>query len=140
MYFAKDVRSVPVIQGISAVVGLVLSVVLIRAIGIAGAGVALVAGCLVMVALQHGLNHWRDYLRVEYEWSRVVAFGIGFAAFAVAFAWPRDFPLALEIAMSGAGMAVLAFLVFRLLTPVERQLLVRAPVRWLRSHSAAPGP
>jgi len=140
VYFAKDVRSVPVIQGVSAIVGLTLNVVLIRWIGIAGAGIALVAGCLVMVALQHGLNIWRGYLRVEYEWSRLVAFGFCFAVFAVAFAWPRDFPFAVEVAMSGAGTAALAILLFRILTPVERQLLVHAPARWRRSHSAGPTP
>jgi O-antigen/teichoic acid export membrane protein len=138
VYFAKDVRSVPVIQGISAVIGLALNVVLIHWIGMAGAGIALVAGCLVMVALQHGLNRWRGYLRVDYEWSRLLPFGVVFVVFAVMFAWPRGIPLVVEILASGAGAVALALLVYRLLTPAERQMLIHAPVDWLRSRSTAP--
>jgi len=137
VYFAKDVRSVPVIQGISAAVALVLNVTLIGWIGMAGAGIALVAGTLVMVVLQHGLNLWRGYLRVVYEWSRLVRFGVAFVALAIAFSWPRGLPLAVEILMSAAGTAVLAVVVIRLLTPAERDLLLHAPAQWLRSRSTA---
>jgi len=137
VYFAKDVRSVPVIQGISAAVGLFLNVILIHWIGMAGAGIALVAGCLTMVVLQHGLNRWRGYLQVAYEWPRLVPFGIAFIALAVVFAWPRGLPLAVEILGSGAGAATLALIVYRLLTPAERQMLLHGPADWLRSRSAA---
>jgi len=57
---------------------------------------------------------------------------------AIVFAWPRGIPLVVEILASGAGAVVLALIVYRLLTPAERQMLTHAPVDWLRSRSTAP--
>lgn len=140
VYFAKDVRSVPVIQGVSAAVALGLTFVLVRTTGIAGAGVALVAGCSVMVVLQHGLNRSRGYIRIHYDRPRLLTFGLVFVAYAGLFTLPRTLPLGAEILLSGAASILLAGIVLALLTPAERSLLVDTPRAWIRSRSAAPIP
>lgn len=138
VYFAKDVRSVPIIQGISAVVGLTLNVVLIPQLGIAGAGVALVVATFMMVVLLHGLNLWRRYLAVEYEWSRILPFGAAFIAIAIACSMPRDLPVPAEILLAVVGTLMVAGIVLRLLSTSERRLLLDFANRLVAWRAAPP--
>ena len=61
MYFARDTKLVPLVQGCAAVLTVAAHLLLIPRFGIEGAGLAVAVGAASMVLLQIGLNRWRRY-------------------------------------------------------------------------------
>ncbi|HEU4684000.1 MAG TPA: oligosaccharide flippase family protein [Nitrospira sp.] len=73
MYFAKETHYVSVIQGITAVLVILLNFSLIPILGIEGAGLALCLGTIILVILQHVCNVVRRYAVSIGLWSRAQA-------------------------------------------------------------------
>jgi O-antigen/teichoic acid export membrane protein len=120
MYFAKDVRYAIVIQGAAALLSIGLNLALIPILGTRGAAIALVLGVLSMVIIQHGWNRYRSYLHIPYERRRLLPFAALYVAIAAPFLLGRDWPLALEIALSMVSTVVVIIAVVALTTPSER--------------------
>jgi len=128
-YFAKDVRFVTIMQALAAAISVVANVVLIRWLGLVGAGLGLVVGAAAQAGLQHLRNVSVGHLPVRYEWGRIAGVGLAFLAYGVLALWPRQLSLGTEIAMAGAGAASLVPLLLLMLKPEERRWLWRLAAR-----------
>lgn len=125
MYFAKEARFQTLVQGVAAVLAVAFNLLLIPLFGLVGAGMALVLGVLSMAALQHAWNmlRRRAYLRVEYEWRRLLAFVLLYAGVMALTLTDRGLPLSTEAALSVVGLVAIPLVLYRLLTPAERAAL-----------------
>ena len=137
-YFAKDVRFVTIMQALAALITVVANVILIRWLGLIGAGVGLVVGAVAQAALQHLRNVIVGHLPVRYEWGRISGIGLAYVAYAFVALWPRHFPLGLEIGISSVAGATLIPLFLLMLHPQEREWLWRQASR-LRSARGVAG-
>lgn len=137
VYFAKEVRSVTAVQIVAALVSLGLAILLIPPFGIVGAGLTLAGGALAMAALMQAWNAWNRerYLAVAYEWGRIGKFAAVYVVVAIAYCLRRELPVAVEIAVSMTGAAVLFVVVYFLLGESER----KAMTGWL-SRREEPSP
>jgi O-antigen/teichoic acid export membrane protein len=120
VYFADEVQSVVIVQLPAALLAMAANAALIPVAGIFGAGLALAGGFLLLVGLQFAWNRWRGYLAIPFERSRLVRAALIYGAIACAFLVPRDFPVAAEVVLSLAGVALVGAALLVLLTPRER--------------------
>jgi len=125
VYFAKEVRSITMVQIVAAIVSIGLALLLIPPFGIVGAGITLAGGALAMAALMQAWNAWNRgrYLAVAYEWGRIRRFAAAYVVLAVAYSLRRELSVPAEIALSAAGAAVLLGVVYSLLRETERKAL-----------------
>ncbi len=120
MYFAKQVKYISLMQGISALIAVVSALVLVPMLGILGASISLVLGYVAMVILQLAWNSWRAYLRVPYDGRRIGLF-LGIHAVAVLIGlWPRSVPVAAELAIAVVTYIAAILACLLLLTAEER--------------------
>jgi O-antigen/teichoic acid export membrane protein len=134
MFYAKELRYVSFVQFIAALIMVGLNLVLIPLLGIFGAGFSLVLGFLAMVITQYIWNIKRKYLSVQYEWNRVLRFGLIYAGYMVVMMWPRTMSLSAEIAISSIGMALFVPVSFYFLLNNEERQFLRTIVTRLRSR------
>lgn len=125
IYFAKDVRYVTLIQGISAFLAVVLNLLLILWMGMLGSAIGLVLGILVMSILQHmwNLKQKSSYLNVQYEWNRILWFTVFYVGYVVIMLLKPNFPLAIELLISVSAVAMLPIFLYALLNKKEREVL-----------------
>jgi O-antigen/teichoic acid export membrane protein len=127
IYFAKEVRYVTLIQGISAFLAVALNLLLILWIGMLGSAIGLVLGILVMSILQHAWNlkRKRFYLNVQYEWNRILRFSVFYVVCIVIMLLKPNFSLDVELLISGSAVAILPIFLYALLNNEEREMLRR---------------
>lgn len=125
IYFAKEIRYVSLLQGGAALISMGSSLLLIPLLGVLGAGMALVMGVLAMVILQHAWNFGRRqiYLKVPYQWGRLVKFASLYVPFAALTLWERNLSLVTEFALSGTALFLLVIIFYILLNEQERRVL-----------------
>lgn len=123
VYFARDVKYISVIQGISAAGAIGLNVWLIPRLGMAGAALSLVLGHVILVLMQIAWNRLkcRRYVQIHYEWKRILQFCIPYAGLATLALWPRTIGLPYEIAYSGMLTAGSLLMLFASLTAGEKR-------------------
>lgn len=126
IYYAKDVKYVTVIQTISAGIEVALNILLISWYGLFGAAIALFFGFLAMVICIHAWNLRKKdtYIRIVYEWKRILQFSSIYVLFAIVMLWRRDLPLIGEGILSIVASGILAVLMYRLLNREEKNALV----------------
>lgn len=126
LYFAKEVKYVSVIQAIASLMAVGFNLLLIPPFGMMGAAIALVLGFLSMVFFTHlwNLQRKRKYLRIQYEWKRVICFAALFVGYAALMLTERDLSLLGEITYSLSVMITLPLMMYALLNPQERRSVV----------------
>jgi O-antigen/teichoic acid export membrane protein len=80
-YFAKEVKIINVVQFFACLIALAANFLLIPRYGMHGAAAAVLLGFMAMPLLQLGVNRWRGYLRIDYEYRRILTFVVMFTAF-----------------------------------------------------------
>jgi O-antigen/teichoic acid export membrane protein len=123
MYIAKEVHFSGLMQGLAAVVGVALSLLLIPAFGFVGAAVALMGSYAALAILQYSWNRYRGYLNVTYEWSRLTVFAFFFCAYAAAAVSERSVSLLREVGISVSLLAILIVTVHAQLNATERRAI-----------------
>jgi O-antigen/teichoic acid export membrane protein len=125
IYFAKDVRYVTLVQGISAFLAVVLNLLLILWMGMLGSAIGLVLGVLVMSILQHAWNLKRKsiYLNVQYEWNRILWFSVFYLGYITTMLLKPKFSLVIELLISGLAIAMLPIFLYVLLNNAEREVV-----------------
>ncbi len=126
---AKEVQFTGLLQGIAAVIGLVLGLLLIPLFGVLGAAASLVTSYIALVPVQYVWNRYRGYPGVSYEWRRLVRFASVFVFYATVALWNRDLALPQELVFSAAMVAGIPIVVYSQLDAIER----RAAWRWTRN-------
>jgi len=125
IYFAKDVRYVTVIQTISAGIAVVLNFVLIPMYGLFGAAMALIFGFVTMVICMQLWNYSQknQYIKIAYEWKRIMQFSIIYTLYATVMLWERHLSLFGELMMSLAATCLLPLTIYVLLKSNEKMYL-----------------
>jgi O-antigen/teichoic acid export membrane protein len=125
VYFAKEVKYISVIQGVSALVAVLLNLALIPWLGLIGAALALVLGHVALVVFQYAWNRYRQgvYLQIYYDWKRIARFGTFYVLIAALTLWPRHCNILYEIMLSVCMSAMLIFVLYILLTEDEKRFL-----------------
>ncbi len=125
IYFAKEVRYVTLIQGVSALLAVGFNLILIPSLGMIGSAVALMLGLLVMSVLQQTWNFKRKrcYLNVQYEWDRILRFSLIYAGFVLIMLLKGNSSLGVELLISGIAAAILPVILYALLNHREREML-----------------
>lgn len=129
MYVAKEVQFIGLLQGIAAVIGLALGIVLIPLFGVPAAAASLVISYIALVLVQYAWNRYRRYPDVLYEWRRLVRFGCVYVCYATVALWNRDLAVSQELVFSAVMVAGLPIVVYSQLDAIER----RAVWRWTRN-------
>jgi O-antigen/teichoic acid export membrane protein len=77
LYYAKEVWAVTLVQGVGALAAICLQLVLIDRFGVLGAAIGLTSGFLILCLLLFGWLRLIPgrYLRIRYDWPRVLGFG-----------------------------------------------------------------
>jgi O-antigen/teichoic acid export membrane protein len=134
IYFSKEVKYVSAIQAAAAFIAVGLNLLLIPMFGLLGAAIALMLGFLAMVILQQAWNFKRrhEYLKIQYEWGRILLFALMYFGCMVLMIWDRGFSLLSEVAISSVVTALLAIVLYSLLNDRERQAL------WTMSNQLLP--
>ena len=125
IYFAKEVRYITLIQGVSALLSIGFNLILIPLFGMTGSAVALVLGALAMCVLQQAWNLKRKgtYFNVQYEWNRILRFSIMYGGFVLIMLLRSSSSLGVEILISGIAAATLLIILYVLLNHREREML-----------------
>jgi len=125
IYFAKEVRYVTLIQGVSALLAVGFNLILIPSLGMIGSAVALMLGLLVMSVLQQTWNFKRKrcYLNVQYEWDRILRFSLIYTGFVLIMLLKGNSSLGVELLISGIAAAILPVILYALLNHREREML-----------------
>jgi len=125
LYYARQVWAVTVIQGASAAAALGLQLVLVGRFGVLGAGLGLTGGFLVLCIMLYVWMrvHHATYVRIPYDWPRVLTFGGLIALGAVAFSIPRSSSLTVALGLSLAATAIIPAAAWLALRPDERRAL-----------------
>ncbi|NPV76383.1 MAG: oligosaccharide flippase family protein [Anaerolineae bacterium] len=131
MYFAKEVKFVALIQGLAAVISIIVNVLLIPPLGFVGAALGLAIGSFAMVLLTFLFSRLRGYLEVTYEWRRLFSFSLVYVVLsASSFLSPFD-ALPLVILQSVFLTLLLVVALFFLLTREERRLVKEMKEKYL---------
>lgn len=140
IYFAKDVRYVTLVQGISAFLAVLLNLLLILWMGMLGSAIGLVLGVLVMSILQHAWNLKRKsfYLNVQYEWNRILWFSVFYVGYIGIMLLKPNFSLIIELLISGSAIAVLPVSLYVLLNNGEREVVQKIGKRLRQKISSFP--
>ncbi len=127
VYMAEELHVVTLVQGISAVFSVVVTVVLIRAFGNLGAALGMALGLFMMDVVQYLWNRLRGdrYLKVQYEWPRLAGFALLYVLVGSAYLVPRDLSLAGELVLTAIGTALLPMMIYAFLNENERRALWR---------------
>jgi O-antigen/teichoic acid export membrane protein len=138
IYFAKEVRYVTLIQGVSALLAVGFNFILIPLLGMIGSAVALMLGLLVMSVLQQAWNfkRKRSYLNVQYEWDRILRFSLIYAGFVLIMLLKGNSSLGVELLISGMAASMLPVILYGLLNRGEREMLWMIGKRFTRKVSA----
>ena len=125
MYFAKQIKYVSIIQGIAAVITILLNLLFIPLYGMMGAAIALMLGFLSMVLLTQLWNTMKksEYIQVSHEWNRIARFSLIFLAYMIIMPLERELPLSMEIGISIISTILLFVLIYYSLNYNERQTL-----------------
>jgi O-antigen/teichoic acid export membrane protein len=125
VYFAREVKFVSVVQGVSATGALMINIALIQLLGIVGAGVSLVLGTLLMILLMYAWNRRRrkTYIDIPFEWDRILVYALAYAGCAGLMSMKRNFTVTQELLLSSAVSVVLLLGVYSLLREKERKAL-----------------
>ncbi|NJN40018.1 MAG: oligosaccharide flippase family protein [Gammaproteobacteria bacterium] len=125
LYYARHVWAVTLIQGFGAVATVCLQFILISEFGVLGAGIGLAGGFLIVcVALfawtriQHA-----TYVRIPYDWPRILAFGGVIALGALALSNSASTSLTVALGWSLAATAAILAVAWLALRPEERRTL-----------------
>lgn len=135
LYYAKRVWVVTLIQGIGAIIAVCIQAGLIIQFGIIGAAIGLTCGFfLVCILLLAWFRIFRSaYVFIQYDWIRVLIFGLVLAVGAGLFSWPIQLTWLGEIAWAVTGsMVVIAFLWFALRSDERRTVatMIRGAVSY----------
>jgi O-antigen/teichoic acid export membrane protein len=138
VYFAKEVRYVTLIQGVSALLAVGFNLILIPLLGMIGSAVALMLGLLVMSVLQQTWNFKRKrcYLNVQYEWGRILRFSLIYVGFVLIMLLKGNSSLGVELLICGIAAAILPVILYALLNHREREMLWTVGKRFTRKVSA----
>jgi O-antigen/teichoic acid export membrane protein len=125
IYFAKDVKYVTLIQGVSAFLAVAFNLLLILWMGMLGSAIGLVLGILLMSILQHAWNLKRKsfYLNVQYEWNRILWFSVFYLGYIIIMLLKPNFSLIIELLISGSTIAILPICLYVLLNNGEREVV-----------------
>jgi O-antigen/teichoic acid export membrane protein len=125
IYFSKEIRYLPVVQGLAAFVSLPVNYLFIVNLGVLGAGIGLAVNSFLMVGLMFGWNflNRKRYLVIEYEWCRITSFMVGFFSFLFVNESIVVSSLIDEIGKAIALLIVALGLTLMLLKPSERSFL-----------------
>lgn len=136
-YFADDVKSVAITQGIAAVVAVCLAVILIPPLGLIGACVATATAGLALCVTQAAWN-WKmrhRYLTIHYETGRLTVFGLAYVGAVLLFSarpWIHAIP---DVVAGLSATVALAVLITVLTSASERRVafyIARGRYRSLR--------
>lgn len=134
LYYAKKVWVVTIVQGIAALVAMMINWYLIVEFGVRGAAVGLVLGYFIMCVMLYAWLRARTgrYLSITYEWGRVSASAALVIATAIFFANRQGFETGVQIAHA-VGATVLAAAIFPLfLRRSERSAAIARAREYLR--------
>jgi len=125
LYYARRVWAVSVIQGLGAIVAISLQVVLIAELGVLGAALGLTGGFLVLcLALYAWIRIRRTtYLRIPYDWRRVLPFACLIALGALLFSIPSRTSLATALSLGLAATMIVPAAAWFALRSDERRAL-----------------
>jgi len=125
LYYAKQVWAVTLIQGVGVLVAVSLQAKLIGQLGVLGAGIGLAAGFLVLCLLLYAwLNLFQArYVRIPYDWRRILAFSSLITLGAIAFSLPVDVSALAAIAWSLGASAIVLVCTWMALNADERRAL-----------------
>lgn len=124
IYFNKETKYVNYVQVLSCIVVLLLNWLLIPRFAVIGAALATVGGVGSMAFFQYLLNNYRPYVKIEYEWIRLLKFaGLLILAAAYAFYIAR-YSWKLNLALSLSGFIITLCIVWTFLTAAEKTLLI----------------
>ncbi len=142
VYFAKEVASVTIVQGIASLLAIILSIPLIAFFGLFGAALSLPLGYAIMAGMQYGWNvRRRDaYLQVVYDWARIGRFALVYVAFGALTLVPRSLSLPVELLLSMASGGLLLVCCERMLTKGEKQALLGMLRPWIPANWPRTGP
>jgi len=130
MYFAKEVKFVALIQGLSAVISVIANVLLIPPLGFVGAALGLAIGSFAMVLFTFLFSWLRGYLDVAYEWRRLLGFSVVFLTLSAASFLDFSDALPVVVFQSVFLTLLLALALFSLLTREEKQLIKEMKERY----------
>lgn len=125
VYFSKELKYVSLMQGIAAVVSILMNLILIPPFGIFGAAIALAAGYAVMAIMQHlwNLNRREYYIKIVYDWRRVSKFMSIFIFISLLSIIYRRFTLNCEITLSIILFLLFILTISKILNTNEKKML-----------------
>lgn len=124
VYFSKEVKGVSIVQGMAAVLSVLLNLIFIGSFGVAGAALALMIGHLLVFILMYIWNVRKGYFQVKYEWHRINRVFLVYSAICVISIWQRSWGTTVEIMYTGAILLLFACSLWWLMTRSEREFLV----------------
>jgi O-antigen/teichoic acid export membrane protein len=128
LYYYNDVKYVSVIQGLSVLLYLPMSIGLIQRFSIMGACISLVLGNSILVALIFLWNaiNYRRYLHITCDWHRGLRIVCLFSFCLLVYYCTPESHILFEFLKSATVLLISAGLAFLSLKPNERAFLARA--------------
>jgi O-antigen/teichoic acid export membrane protein len=125
MYYKKEMKYVSLVQGLTATISIGLNIVLIKWVGLLGAGISLSLSHLLMAVFQYLWNvHRKDeYIRIKYEWSRLACFMILFLFITAATFVDRKANLLIETSCIFILVSIIFISNYMMLSKSERTYL-----------------
>lgn len=133
VYFAKEVKYMTIVQVISAILFIGISLLITPAFGIIGAGVSLVLGYLIMATLLHlwNIKQRERYFNVQYEWKRVLRFTAMYVFCVFLMLWDKAIPLFAELIISLSISLLFIIGVYYFLLHSSERRFVANKYKWL---------
>ena len=122
-YFAKEIRTITVVQAIAAALAIGPTIFAISRLGITGAALSLPAGYFLMNTVMFLANKRKGYLRVRYEWGRIGKFSIVYIIFAAFSLSSGRLGAIGQVFVTGVGALLLPVTIYAILTKSERAIL-----------------
>ena len=103
------------------------NLILVPILGLLGSGISLMLGILGMCILQQlwNLKQKRYYLNFQYEWERILWFSVFYGGYILTMLSKPNFPVTIELLISGLAAATVPLLIYIFLNDVERKTVER---------------
>ncbi|MBM2816094.1 MAG: hypothetical protein HW421_2856 [Ignavibacteria bacterium] len=126
IYFAKDVKYIPLMQIIAAALFVVTALLLIPTYGLLGAGITLVLGYLYMNLLTILWNYLKreKYTKINYEKKRITLFIISYIVCVGLILIDKNFFYLSDYIFSVMFFVIYIIIIFKLITVLERQAFI----------------
>lgn len=121
MYYKKEIYMQGVIQGLSVITSIPITIYLIDINGVLGAGLGLMIGHLIMAGLAYlwSMFKRKDYVVVKYEWRRVLQFVLILTIVATTTLTIQVETIFYNFLLSISILMVAIFMIIQILKPSE---------------------